>query len=509
MDTLTEFVAAVSVSLTAAVRVIKEKNVRRILRAKIKCAVMTSLVAVATLGVATIAAGSSTTKTLDSNFTVVNLAGSAGSGVISYTRSDNSGGGAWPAANTTFPLAANGGQAIIRQYEDATLSSGAGSATVSADVAIGNVVQILARNTGSVSQLPSSGAYTGASATSTSWKIPLVMKRLNTTDGLGNSVVAVQNTSGAASDATITYHDSAGTSVFSKVESVGAGETFYHDLDDEAGLGAGFFGSASVSSAAQLATVSLLFLGADSMQVFNGFRVEDAATSYFAPLFTSRLANNLSTPIAVQNVSGGNIAAGAISVSCTPNAASSGAPFVKTNPSSLGNNQAVFFNPVTDLSMPAGFFGSCVIASLANIVTFVQMRFVGSGNAAAYEGIPGTGTDTTAVVPLVLQRLPNGFATALTIQNLDTGNTNAVTITYKPSAAYGGSAADVVVNSTIPSGGSSIQNHRLPGGVLPDGWFGSAVVTSDDARPLHSMIQITDYLAPPGDTFQAHIGFTF
>ena len=269
---------------------------RRILRAKIKCAVMTSLVAVATLGVATIAAGSSTTKTLDSNFTVVNLAGSAGVGAISYTRSDNSGGGAWPAKDTAFKLTANGGQAIIRQYEDDSPQQPAQVPQPSAPM-LRSVpwFQILARNTGSVSQLPSNGAYTGASSNQHKFgRFLMVMMRLNTADGLGNSVVAVQNTSGAASDATITYYDAAGTSVFSKVESVGAWETFYHAPGRRSRVGRRVLRFRPASAAPlSLQRFRCCFLAPTAMQVFNGFRAEDAATSYFAPLFTSRLANNL------------------------------------------------------------------------------------------------------------------------------------------------------------------------------------------------------------------------
>jgi hypothetical protein len=254
------------------------------------------------------------------------------------------------------------------------------------------------------------------------------------------------------------------------------------------------------------------------MQTFNAFPAESVGTDWLVPLFTSRLANGLSTPIAVQNLSGGTIATGDVDVDCIKDAASPGSNFSMSNTSSISDNAAYYFNPVTDMSIPANWFGSCSITSTANIVAFVQMRFVGTDQAAAYEAINASGTDMKVMVPLVAKRLANGFATAVTIQNLNGSSTASVTFTYVPSPDYiasGGSSSNIVVGPyTIPAGGSLIHNHRLSGtgsGTgqhnLPDGWYGSLTVESSD-QPIHGFVQLTDYLGASGDPYMAHNAFT-
>jgi len=68
----------------------------------------------------------------------------------------------------------------------------------------------------------------------------------------------------------------------------------------------------------------------------------------------------------------------------------------------------------------------------------------------------------------------------------------------------------------IGPGESLIQNHRItagPGAVpeLPEGWYGTLVVESD--QPVHAFVQLT-FLRdinpglPGGDNFMAHIAFT-
>src|SRR6266567_4037049 len=85
---------------------------------------------------------SSTTKTLSTNFTLINLGTSDASVSVAYYTDT---GAVWTAdvADTNFTIPANGGQAIIRQYADSTMTSGKGSAIVSSNQPLGSVVQIL------------------------------------------------------------------------------------------------------------------------------------------------------------------------------------------------------------------------------------------------------------------------------------------------------------------------------------------------------------------------------
>jgi hypothetical protein len=147
------------------------------------------------------------------------------------------------------------------------------------------------------------------------------------------------------------------------------------------------------------------------------------------------------------------------------------------------------------------------------------MRFVATGEAAAYEAIPDGGTDTKVIVPLVAKRLSNGFSSVVTIQNLSNSTTANVTLTYTPSPEYiagGGSAVPVTVNVNIPANASVIQNHRLQSGVnavtaLPDGWFGTLTASSN--TPINAFVQLTFLKSinpglPGGDNFMAHNAFT-
>ena len=456
----------------------------------------------------------STTKQLSTNFTLVNLGSAAANGTITYYQPN---GTVWGSENFTIP--GNGGQAIFRQYDppgspgNPGLTNGSGSVMVTADQPLGAVVQILARG-----QNPtSSGAYAGLSAGDSSFFVPLVAKQLTTATGIGNSQIIVQNTGSAAVTANFTLNGAGGPYTFSS-PSIEPGASYTCDLAPGSNPPCGaavpnnWFGSAVVTSTGTIAVVSNFFTG-DALQTFNAFSSTAPKTKWFVPLFTSRLPNSLSSPITVQNVSGSTIPANGIQVACTPDAGATGfTPFTKSNDNPVPNNESFIVNPVTDTSISEGFFGSCVITASANVVAFVQMRFIDTGEAAAYEAIPDGGTDKKVIIPLVAKRLPNGFSTAVTIQNLSSSPAN-VTLRYTPSS---GSASVPTINTTIPANGSLIQNHRIeagPGAVpqLPNGWVGTLTVESN--TPVNAFVQLTFQRSinpnlPRGDNFMAHNAFT-
>jgi len=474
------------------------------------------------LGAAGLLSAASTTKSLSTNFTLINL-GSDVAHVVAQYLTDS--GAPWPAdaANTNFTLAANGGQAVARQYFDATLANGRGSVVLSSDQPLGAVVQILARN-----QTPTSGAYSGFSAGSNSFYIPLVARRGPSASGTVNSQIIVQNADTVPLTVTVSLVPRSGYSgSYNKtIPNLQPGVSYYYDLDDEANLPAPWFGSAvaTASGSGQITVVSNLFAGPDTMQTFDAFPSNSPYTTWLVPLFTSRLPNSLSTPISVQNLSGGTLNPGDLDVECTTNTSppSSPATFTMSNSIAVANNESYSFNPVTDLSIPSNWQGSCRITATGNVVAFVQMRLVATANAAAYEAIRADGTDKRVFVPLAAKRLANGFATAVTIQNLSSSSQANVTFVYTTSpetlAKYPSTPATITVGPyPIAAGGSLVHNHRLTGngsatgpyGIhnLPDDWQGSLVVTSAD-QPIHGFVQLTYYTAQSGDTFMAHDAFT-
>ncbi|HXV44487.1 MAG TPA: hypothetical protein VEC96_15590, partial [Anaerolineae bacterium] len=453
----------------------------------------------------------STTKSLSTNFTLLNF-GTSTANVTADYRLDS--GAAWPGvggANTAFTIPGNGGQAIFRHYDTvqfAGMQSGKGSVVIQSDQQLGAVVQVQARPP----QVATFGAYAGASLSSSKFFVPLVASKGSSASGAVNSQIVMQNAGSGAINIRVTIISSAGATALTKdFNNVPGNTSVYYDLADETGLPTGFFGSAVVESltgGGKVVVVSNLFSGADGVQTFNAFPQESVGTNWVVPLFTARLANGLSAPIAVQNLSGGTLGVGAISLNCTAGAGSSTPnPISVSNTTAVVNNGSYAFNPVTDVvNFPTGWLGSCRVTATGNVVAFVQLRQVGTPNAGAYEAINASGTDKTVQVPLIAKQLANGFATVLTVQNL-TGTAGTANFKYVKSDG----TITNVNGVALPANGSIIHNHRVSSGSqavtqIPAGWQGTVTVTSD--QPIGAFVQLTVIGATIGDTFMAHNAFT-
>ena len=476
----------------------------------------------------------STTKSLSTNFTLVNLGPATAHGTIDYYKTDGS---VWDAdsVNETFELAADGGMIQIRQYSDPVLTAGQGSVVVSSDQQLGSIVQIQAR----APQVASYGAYNGASSGSSTVYIPILAHQGNSSSGKVNSQIIIQNVDTTVLDVDVELVPRTGyTTAYTKaITSLQPGASFYYDLADETNLGdinTPWFGSAVITTTGSVFAVSNLFLGVDALQTFNGTPIEDINSEWNVPLFLSRLSNGVNTVVSGQNIDGSTILAGNLILNCTPDSTRPTlSPFSVANASDIPNNGAWEFNSVTNLSIPADWYGSCQVSTSTgqDIIAMVQSRWVGvspNNGAAAYEALPVGTTDLTMMAPLILKRLTNGFATVATIQNLSSTNEANITLVYKPSLTecpvatcdvnHDGSVtvADSVTVIKVIAANSSIQrNHRLASSstspdaeiTLPDNWTGSLVVTSSD-QPIAGYIQITNYLDPTGDKFMSYVAFT-
>jgi hypothetical protein len=286
---------------------------------------------------------------------------------------------------------------------------------------------------------------------------------------------------------------------------------------DDNSVPAPFAGSAIINGGSgSISVVVNVFFGSDGLQTYTAIPSTGLDDSWAIPLFNSRLPNGLSTVVSVQNLSGGVAAAGSIQLNCTAFAGSAAPPALNSsNPTALNNGQSYSFNPVTDMTIPTGWFGACRVAAPGNTATIIQMRFIGTQNSAAYEAISTGGTGKTFFTPLVQKRLGNGFATNTTVVNLSSSATANVAVTYTPSPDYvaaGGSAAVLTFNTTIPASSSLQQNHRLSSFAvgatpMPDGWYGTLRVVSSN-QPIAGFTQITNVNNLPGDTFMTYTAFT-
>src|SRR5574340_129075 len=148
------------------------------------------LLIITTLVVSASGLNAATTKTLSTNYTLVNLDSTDAEVSVLYLKSD---GPPWDAdaGNESFTIPGNYGQKIVAQYFDSTMSAGSGSAVISSAKPLSAVVQILARN-----QTPSSGAYSGILNGSTTYYVPLVQRQLVTASGTSNAQIMIQNVTG-------------------------------------------------------------------------------------------------------------------------------------------------------------------------------------------------------------------------------------------------------------------------------------------------------------------------
>ncbi|MBL8057063.1 MAG: hypothetical protein JNK29_10220 [Anaerolineales bacterium] len=462
------------------------------------------------LASASLVLAQSTTKSLSTNFTLVNLASTDATVNVQYLKEDGS---AWAAdsGNTSFTVTANGGQKIVAQYFDSTLTAGRGSAVINSSQPLGSLVQIQARPP----QVSTFDSYVGSSSTATSYFLPLVIRRGVSASGTTNSQIMIQNADSVdvTVDVAFATSNSATPATFNKsIGPIKPGATYYYDLDQETGLsGTPWLGSAVVTaqSSRKIIVIVNLFLGGDGLQTYSGFPSSSVGTKWYVPQFTSRLTNGLSTPVSGQNLSGGTIAANAITLDCTTSIGNIPATFQLKYASSVPANGGFSFNPVVDTAIPTGFSGSCVLNSPANVVVFVQMRRIGTQNNATYPAINASVTDTKAFAPLISKRQGNGFATTVTLQNLSNSTAN-VTLTYTPGATY----PDQTVHSVtvqILANQNRIESQRavnfsVGAWTMPDGWFGT--LTADSDQPLGGFQQLTNTNDPAGDTFGAFPLFT-
>lgn len=463
-----------------------------------------------------------TTKTLSTNYTLVNLGPTMATVNANYLKSD---GTPWTVspANQNFTIPENFGQAILAQYLDPAMDPGQGSVVISSDQPLGAVVQIQARSP----QTPTSGAYSGVTKPSQTYYAPQVFSKLPTSNGLSNSQIAIQNTNAGAITATVQFVPFPGITGLSTYTNsniqIQPGASFLYDLSDETNLTStnptvtGWTGSAIISVPAgnTIAAVVNTFAGPNSLQTYNAFPAESVGSVWSIPQFTSKLDNGLSTPVIMQNLSGGDIAIGDVTLDCDAATGFTPATFTQSNTTVIPANATFAFNPVGNSDYPNHWSGTCTVTSATgkDMVGIVQMRRPGvSEELAVYEAIPGESTDTRVVVPLISKNQANGFATAATIKNLSTTSSALVKLTFTPAATYGGSQTPVTFNATIPANGNLILSQRFTGTPeIPDGWYGSLLVEPQDsatAQPLAALVQLTNTLATTGDTFMAHIAIT-
>jgi hypothetical protein len=433
-------------------------------------------------GISSVFAGA-TTKSLSTNYTIQNLSDIDMATIhVEYSLNYDgvTPGGSWAAdaGNVDFTVDP-GASKVIAQYFDTTMVDGAGSAVVESDQPVAAIVNMLARG-----QTPTSGSYTGFSEGGQSFFMPFAFKTLPTSVGIINSQLIIQNVGTSSTNVSVALiNGSTGAVDYTKnIIDLPVGESFYYDQTDEAALPDAWFGSAKVvaDTGAKIAVVGNQFTGDHGLLTYPGF--PEGYTEWVVPLYLSRLANGYNSVIAIQNVSGGTISEGDITVYFTPDPSLSGTPFDLSLPSDLNDNSTWILNPRGNADFPVDSYGAARIVSTTGNVVAIVNQLVNeppnfSSSALSYNAIRADLIGQTVRAPLIMSRLGNGYSTVFTVANL-TASPGTCTFTYKPDPSLGLSDT-VVTDVPLPASSSIVHNHRLSGAgthELPTDWYGAATV---------------------------------
>lgn len=447
-----------------------------------------------------------TTKSLATNYTLVNLSPNDTTATVNYYLPDGS---EWKAPDS-IPVPGNGGQAIVRQYQDAALTPGAGSAVVSSLEPLAGLVQQIVDP--AVTEVPTSGAYVAISQGSSVFYIPQVAKNGSSATGIANSWIIIQNMGGAPVDVDVTFtkYGAAAPAHTETIAGIAVGASFYYDLNLETDLTEnGFYSAVVDAGTGTIGVVSNLFFGADSMMSFNAFAEEALTGAWSIPLVYSRLSNSLVTSLVVQNLSGLEIPVGDLTLACTPDAASPDqTDITNTNAAAIPAGGIIAWNSLTQTTVfPANWYGPCTVTSATDkgIAGIVLYRYTANLQQAGYEAVPSSATETTVFVPLVARQLSNKFCTAITIMNLSAADITA-DITWKHT---GGAGADVTETAVAIAGnGSIIRNLCVSTGLpaaIPATWVGT--MTAVGTGPVAAYVA-NRYSPATGDQFMAYLGIT-
>jgi len=466
--------------------------------------IIVALVLVAGL-TASMASAQATTKSLATNFTLVNLSPNDTEATVNYYLPDGS---AWKAPDV-IPILGNGGQAIVRQYTDPDLPDGMGSVVVTSLEPLAGLVQIVIDP--SAGQTPTSAAYTAISEGGTTFYVPQVAKNGSSATGIANSVIIVQNLGAATVDVDISltkYGET--TPIVESITDIAIGASYYYEMNLDDDLSNGFYSAVvEVVGDGSVGVVANTFFGADGLMSVNAFPAEALTSGWSIPLVFSRLSNSLVTSLIFQNLSGEIIPAGDINLYCTPDPGSGDQSTLDLyNPSDIAVNGIVAWNTLTQTGLfPTNWYGPCTVTSATDkgIVGIVQYRFSANQNMSAYEAIPSTSIDTTVFVPLGAKTLTNKFCTAITVMNLSDADITADLIWTGSGAAADFLEEDVAITAN----GSIIRNLCLPthpiGVAMPAGWVGT--LTAEGTGPIAAFVQ-NRYNPATGDQFMAYLGIT-
>jgi hypothetical protein len=138
-------------------------------------------------------------------------------------------------------------------------------------------------------------------------------------------------------------------------------------------------------------------------------------------------------------------------------------------------------------SVAAGFSGSAVISSDQNVAAIVNVA--GDSLNFGLSSYSGFSSGSKSVSLPLLFRNTFGFSTFFNVQNVGANPTN-VTITYKGTTTTGTPVNASQGPFSIPASSAKRLDQSAAGVPLPDGFVGSATITSDAENVVATVIQV-------------------
>jgi hypothetical protein len=321
-------------------------------------------------------------------------------------------------------------------------------------------------------------AYDGRSGGSPVAYAPLVFKNRNG----WNSSVFVQNLGTESTAVQLVYTSASQTGSWTETTAIPVAASRRVNQIDTSTLPSDFVGSVTVTSLLG-SPIALVVLETSASGNASAYTAPlTAGTTMVAPVvFRNRATNGTwNTGIQVQNL-GGEVAQ--LSVAYR---ASEGSTAVMIDRANIPPGASrTFYQPTADL-LPNGFVGSAtllvengqLLSGLVNEVNYDR------GISAIYQLL--SGGQTTIYAPL-LARNVDGVSTGLQVQNL--GQRPApVTLTFRDQA---GTTLAVLTDTIDAASAKTYFQPALAG--LPEGFSGTAVLTSDGAQPLAAIVNAVGY----------------
>jgi hypothetical protein len=213
--------------------------------------------------------------------------------------------------------------------------------------------------------------------------------------------------------------------------------------------------------------------------------VATATTLHFPALMNSAYGNpGYTTTVYLENTSGSSLAAGAVTIiyfDLDGNVVGKG----DSSPA-LANGGVWVVSQNNGNSFAPGGAGSAAVFSGASLVGFANQEWPGS-DGSSYTAIPHPNAAATLFAPAVMNYAFGGYTTGMGITNTGTGATT-VTVTYHDQA---GIVAGTRTRTLAANANWGLYQGEA-GTPLPQGFAGTAVLTTNPPQPLAMVVNEVD-----------------